>query len=101
MHPIKNIPFSEIRKTTQEKKRALTMEGFRAVSVRECEWMKIKKQQEIASFSKTLKCVQPKRQLSFEKILEVVKNKQLYSFLIVDIHTPEDLKCFCRDFPPL
>ena len=54
--------------------------------------MKIKKQQKIASFLKTLKCVQPKRQLSFEKISEGVKNKELYGFMIVDIPTPEDLK---------
>ena len=99
MHPIKNIPFSQIRKATQEKKRVLTAEGFRVVSVRECEWLRIKKQQDIASFLKTLKCIQPKCQLTFEKILEGVKNKELYGFLIVDIHTPEDLKHFCRDFP--
>ena len=36
MHPIKSIPFSEIRKTTQEKERAITREGFQVVSVREC-----------------------------------------------------------------
>ena len=60
-----------------------------------------KKQPEIASFLKTLKCMQPKRQLAFEKILEGVKNKELYGFLIVDIQTTEDLKHFCRDFPPM
>ena len=63
--------------------------------------MKINKQQEIASFVKSLKCVQPKSQLSFEKILEGVKNKEIYGLLIVDIHTPNDLKYFCRDFPPI
>ena len=70
MHPIKNIPFSEIRKTAQEKKRALAAKGFRMVSVRECEWMKIKRQQDIASLVKSLKCVQPKRQLPFKRIFE-------------------------------
>ena len=43
MHPIKNIPFGQIKKATQVKKQALTAEGFRMVSVRECEWLKIKK----------------------------------------------------------
>ena len=61
--------------------------------------MKIKRQQEIASFVKTLKCVQPKHHLSFEKNLGGVKSKELYGFLIVDIHTPDDLKYFCKDFP--
>ena len=32
---------------------------------------------------------------------ETSTNKQLFGFLIVDIHTPEDLKHFCRDFPPI
>ena len=100
-HPIKNISFSQIRKATQEKKRALTEEGFRVVSIRECEWLRMKKQSEIVSFLKTLKCVQPKYQLLFEKILKGIENKELYGFLIVDIHTPEDLKDFCRDFPPI
>ena len=36
-HPIKNIPFSQIREAMQEKKRALPTEGFRVVSIRECE----------------------------------------------------------------
>ena len=100
-HPIKNISFSQIRKATQEKKQALTEEGFRVVSIRECEWLRMKKQSEIVSFLKTLKCVQPKYQLSFEKILKGIENKELYGFLIVDIHTPEDSKHFCRDFPPI
>ena len=60
--------------------------------------MKIKKL-EIASFLKTLKSVQPKRQLAFEKIMEGVNSKELYGFLIVDVHTLDDLKYFCRDFP--
>ena len=100
-HPIKNILFSLIREATQEKKRALTAEGFRVVSIRECEWLKMKKQSEIVSFLKTLKYVQPRHQLSFEKIVKGVKNKELFGFLIVDIHTPEDLKHFCRDFSPI
>ena len=90
-HLIKNIPFIQFRKTTQEKKRALTAERFCVVSIRECEWLRIKKQSEIVSFLKTLKCVQPKHQLSFEKIVKGIKNKELFGFLIVDIYTPEDL----------
>ena len=76
-HSIKNIPFSQIREATQEKKQALNAEEFRVVSIRECEWLRIKKEQEIASFLKTLKCVQPKHQLPFEKFLKGVKNKEL------------------------
>ena len=99
-HPIKNITFNQIREAIQEKKRALTAERFHVVSIRECEWLRMKKQSEIVSFLKTLKCVKPKHQLLFEKIVKGIKNKELFGFLIVDIHTPEDLKHFCRDFPP-
>ena len=60
----------------------------------------MKKQQEIASFFKTLRRLQPKRQLSFKKILEGIK-KELYGFPIVDIYTPDNLKHYCRDFSPL
>ena len=73
MHPIKKIPFNQIKKAAQEKKRTLTAEGFRVASVRECEWLRIKKQEEIASFLKTLKCIQPKCQLAFEKNFERCK----------------------------
>ena len=97
--PNQKYTFSQIKEATQEKKQALTAEGFRVVSIRECEWLRMKKQSEIVSFLKTLKCVQPKHQLSFEKIVKGIKNKELFGFLIVDIHTPEDLKHFCRDSP--
>ena len=53
-HPMKNIPFSQIREATQEKKRALTAEGFRVVSIRECEWLRMRKQSEIATETSTI-----------------------------------------------
>ena len=54
-HSIKNIPFSQIGEATQEKKRALTAEGFCVVSIRECKWLRMKKQSEIVSFFKNFK----------------------------------------------
>ena len=94
------VLWGEIRKTTQEKNKPLPQKEF--------EWCpsenvsgENKKTTRIAFFLKTLKCVQPKRQVGFEKILEGVKSKELYGFLIVDIHTPNDLKYFCQDFPPI
>ena len=71
------------------------------MSIREDEWLRMKRQSEIVSFLKTLKCVQPKHQLSFEKIVKDIKNKELFGFLIVNIHTLEGLKHFCRDFHPI
>ena len=37
--------------------------------------------------------------MTFEKILEGVRNESLYGFLIVDIHTPDELKKKFEDFP--
>ena len=61
----------------------------------------MKKRPEISSFLKTLKCVEPRKQLSFEKILEGIKNDALYGFLFVDIHIPDELglKLKFADFP--
>ena len=36
-----------------------------------------------------------------KKIVKGIKYKELFGFLIVDIHTPKNLKHFCRDFRPI
>ena len=71
----------------------------RVVEMRECQWKQLAKRGDIATYLKTLKTVQPKRQLSFHKILEEVKNGTLYGFLLVDIHTPNHLKEKYKHFP--
>ena len=97
--PVKKIHHSEVRKATLENKRRLEAEGFDVVEMRECRWKQLAKRNDIAVYLKTLKSVQPKRQLSFQKILEGVKNGTLYGFLLVDIHTPNHLKEKYKDFP--
>ena len=67
--------------------------------MREYQWKQLVKRADIAAYLKTLKSVQPKRQLSFHKIVEGVKNGTLYGFLLVDIHTPNHLKEKYKDFP--
>ena len=52
----------------------------------------MKTKSHIASFLKTLKTVTPKRQLSFQKILEGIEDESLFGLAIIDIHTPEELK---------
>ena len=98
IHPVKKIPRSEVRKATLENKRCLEAEGFTVVEMRECRWKQLPKRANIAACLKTLKAVQPKRQLSFNKILEV-KNGTLYRFLLVDIHTPNHSRKKYKDFP--
>ena len=67
IHPVKKIPHSEVRKATLENKRRLEAEGFDVVEMRECRWKQLAKRNDIAAYLKTLKSVQPKRQLSFTK----------------------------------
>ena len=95
---VKKIPHSKVRKATLENKRQLEAEGFTVVEMRECQLKQLAKKADIAAYLKTLKVVQTKRQLSFNKILGV-KNKTLYGFLLVDIHTPNHLKKKYKDFP--
>ena len=49
-------------------------------------------------FSKTAK-INNTQKLTFEKIVEGIRNETLYGFLIVDIHTPNKLKEKYKDFP--
>ena len=98
-HLLKNIPHEDIREETKNNKKRLEEEGFRVVKMRECKWLKKRKQPEVSRFLKTLKSVTPKRKLTFEKIVEGIQNETLYGFLIVDIHTPDKLKEKFKDFP--
>ena len=98
-HPLKTIPDENIRNETADNRKKLEEEGFRVVEMRECEWLKIRKQPKVSCFLKTLKSITPKRKLTFEKIVEGIRNETLYGFLIVDIHIPNKLKEKFKDFP--
>ena len=100
-HPVKKKTHQEIRKETIEVRKNLEKEGFRVVEIRECEWLKKRKQPEVLKLIKDLRTVQPKHQLTFEKILDGVQKDTLFGFLIVDIHTPDHLKEYLKDFPPI
>ena len=52
----------------------------------------------LSLFLKILNSVTPKRKLTFEKIVKGIRNETLYGFLIVDIHTPDELKEKFKDF---
>ena len=92
MHHLKKIPHKDIRKETKNNTKKLEEERFRVVEMRECKRLKIRKQPELSPFLKTLNSVTLKQKLSFEKILKGIRNETLYCFLIVDIHTADELK---------
>ena len=57
-----------------------------------CEWTQTMKRADVATYVKCGKSAQQKRQLSFGKIFEVVKNSTFYSFQMVDIHSQDHFK---------
>ena len=52
-------------------------------------------------FTKTLKSVRPRRRLSYQKILKGVQSGELFGFVLADIYTPNHLKQFFNEFPPI
>ena len=74
---------------TQEKNKHLPQKDF--------EWC-LFENANIASFLKTLKCVQPKRELSFNKILERVKKERIIRVFYRGHLNPGKLKHYRRDF---
>ena len=87
----------ELRKDTLEITKKIEDAGYEVISIRQCEWNVLKKRPEVAEFVKTLKSVQPRRQLSFNKILHGIQNDSLFGLLIVDIHTPTELQPIFSD----
>ena len=89
----------ELKKQTLEITQKIEEDGYKVISMWECEWKKMKKRPEVAEFVKTLKTVQPRRKLSFDQILKGIQNDTLFGLLIVDIHTPTELKPLFADHP--
>ena len=52
-------------------------------------------------FTQTLKSVRLRRRLSFQKILKGVQSGELFEFVLADIYTPNHLKPFFNEFPPI
>ena len=89
----------ELKKHTLEITQKIEEDGYKVISIWECEWKRMKKRPEIAEFQKTLKTVQPRRKLSFDQILKGMQNDTLFGLLIVDIHMPTELQLLFADHP--
>ena len=101
VHPVNGKTYEQLRQDTLNKTKKLEEAGYRVNRIRECEWKKLKRNPEVASFLKKLKCVEPRKQLTFEKIIEGIQSESLFGLLICSIHTPEELKPKFSDFPPI
>ena len=100
-HPVNGKSYEQLRQETLTKTNKLEEAGYRVNRIRECEWKKLKRNSEVVSFLKKPKCVEPRHQLTFEKIIEGIQFESLFGLLICTIHTPEDLKSKLSDFPPI
>jgi len=89
----------QLRTEVQNKEELLRQCGYEVRSIWECEWHTLKRRAKVAVFVKTLKCVQPRRQLSFEKIIEGIQTDDLFGLLFVDVETPADVQKELQDFP--
>ena len=101
VHPVNGKTYEQLRQDTLNKTKKLEEAGYRVNRIRECEWKKLKRNPELASFLKKLKCVEPCNQLTFENIIEGIQSESLFGLLICSIHTPEELKSKFSDFPPI
>ena len=75
--------------------------GFRVRFIWECQWKQLSLEEDVIFFTKTLKSVRPRRRLSFQKILKGVQNGELFGFVLADIYSPNHLKQFFNEFPPI
>ena len=87
-HPLKKILHEDIRKNTENNNK----KGFLLIEMRWCEWLKVRKEPKVSRFLKTLRSVNAKQKLSFEKSLERSSKQHTLRFLLVDNHTPDNLK---------
>ena len=101
VHPVNGKTYEQLRQDTLNMTKKLEEAGYRINRIRECEWKKLKRNLEVASFLKKLKCVEPRNQLTFEKIIEGIQSESLFGLLICSIHTPEELKPKFSDFPSI
>ena len=98
-HLLNGLKHQDIQEKTVQTTKSLQDADYKVVRMREYVWKKMKKNPHIASFLISLKTVTPRRHLSFQKILEEIRNEFLFGFIIVDILTPDEKKTNFDDFP--
>ena len=106
-HPFKNKTLDEVRIKTNEITHYLENEvGVEVEELWECEWKKMKKDKNIATFLKKRQLTQKsvfgfKKDITKEDILTKVKSGSFFGLVQCDIHVPEHLKSHFEDMPPI
>lgn len=91
---------------TKERNEYLTARGYQLEIIRECEYDKLLEDNEVLAEqieSQTMNAFSRKHkgEVSKEQILQGVMSEELFGFLVVDIHVPDNLKPLYEHCPPL
>ena len=89
----------------QKKKEYIQALGYEYQEMWECQWTQIKTDPNIAkevSAACLLKYEGPawQKDMTQQRVLELVDSEDLFALIKVDIHVPESLKDTCREFSP-
>ena len=85
VNPLNGKTFQELRRKTKEKLKLLEDCGFCVRFIWECQWKRLSLEEDVISFTQTLKSVRPRRRRSFQKILKRVQSGELLGFVLADI----------------
>ena len=99
INPLNGKAFQELHRKTKKKIKLLEECGFYVRFIWECQWKQLSLEEDVISFTQTLKFVRPRRRLSFQKILKGVQSGELFGFVLADIYTPKHLISFFNEFP--
>ena len=95
----------KIRQKTIETQQYIVECGYKLVSMRECVWLEqCKNNPQVKAFLSMQNDKVPyeeKTTMTENEILTLLKQKQLYGFVVCDIHVPNHLKEYFDEFPPL
>ena len=100
VNPVNGKIFQELHRKTEEKIKLLEDCGFHVRFIWECQWKRLSLEKDVI-FTQSLKSVRPRCHLSFQKILKEIQSGKLFGFVLADIYTPNHLKPFFNEFPPI
>ncbi|XP_066264599.1 uncharacterized protein [Branchiostoma lanceolatum] len=99
---IRNKSMTELKEDTDEMTEYLREEGYKVIEMWECEWQRLKRNQEVSAFLAGRKTpTETKYKLLKEEILQAVREDELFGVVECDIEVPAHLKRHFAEMPPI
>ncbi|XP_066265252.1 uncharacterized protein [Branchiostoma lanceolatum] len=99
---IRNKSMVELREDTDEMTEYLQGEGYKVIEMWECEWQRLKRNQEVSAFLAGRKThTETKYKFPEEEILQAVREDELFGVVECDIEVPAHLKTHFAEMPPI